>query len=322
MSAALHHVPQAAALARWQRRVLQELSTPWLHDEIAQRMADKLGVLRQSPQTLALWSGAWGGGLRALQQQFPRARALMLEPSAAAIKWSQQHQRRQIGLHLLQHWRSWRAWQAALKACLGSSPHYMTPLQAMQTTSKPEVDLLWANMALHFAADPQAQLQEWRRCLKVDGFLMFSTLGPDTLKELHGLYTDMAWGPAGIAFTDMHDWGDMLLQAGFKDPVMDMETLTLTYPHAQALLDELSSWGMNAHVQRFPGLRTRAWHLRLLHELEQRLRGPDGRLSVTVEVVYGHALRAPERLSIDAQTHVSLQDMRALLQQSKSPPLA
>ncbi len=74
------------------------------------------------------------------------------------------------------------------------------------------VQMLWANMALHPAADPQALLTHWQQALSVDGFLMFSCLGPDTLRELRALYQAMGWPAPAHAFTDMHDWGDMLVQ--------------------------------------------------------------------------------------------------------------
>ena len=84
--------------------------------------------------------------------------------------------------------------------------------------------LLWANMGLHGAADPQALMRQWQRALAVDGFLMFSTLGPGSLTALQTLYRDQGWAPPFAPFVDMHDLGDMLVEAGFADPVMDQET--------------------------------------------------------------------------------------------------
>ena len=87
-------------------------------------------------------------------------------------------------------------------------------------------------------------MAQWHRALAVDGYLMFSCLGPDTAKELRAVYADMGWPPAGHAFTDMHDWGDMLVQAGFAEPVMDMERITLTFATPQRLLEELRELGV------------------------------------------------------------------------------
>ncbi|HRO04797.1 MAG TPA: hypothetical protein PLS69_14445, partial [Terricaulis sp.] len=122
--------------------------------------------------------------------------------------------------------------------------------------------LLWANMMLHAIADLPALLERWQRALAVDGFLMFSTLGPDTLRELHALYRRLGWPAPGAAFVDMHDLGDMLIDAGFADPVMDQERLTLTWGSPQALLAELRQLGANASAARFAGLRTPRWRAR------------------------------------------------------------
>src|SRR5262249_41060658 len=97
------------------------------------------------------------------------------------------------------------------------------------------VDLVWSNMALHWLAEPLAAFREFARVLAPDGLLMFSTLGPDTLKELRA-----AAGEARVhVFHDMHDLGDMLVAAGFVAPVMDMEMLTLAYPAGEGLLQDL-----------------------------------------------------------------------------------
>jgi malonyl-CoA O-methyltransferase len=117
-------------------------------------------------------------------------------------------------------------------------------------------DMVWANMALHVSAQPQALLRQWHQALAVDGFVMFSCLGPDTLHELHAIYQKRGWPAPSHAFTDMHDWGDMLVAAGFAEPVMDMERLTLTYANPQALLAELPGPGTQPFGGAFCGL---AW---------------------------------------------------------------
>ena len=147
---------------------------------------------------------------------------------------------------------------------------------------------------------------------------MFSCLGPDTAVEMRVLYDELGWPAAGAQLTDMHDWGDMLVACGFAEPVMDMERLTLTFDSAERLLAELRQWGRNVHPQRFAGLRARPWRQRLLQAIEQRWpRRSDGRLGLTVELVYGHALRAPLRLKADAVTALPLQDMRDMLKGSR-----
>ena len=124
---------------------------------------------------------------------------------------------------------------------------------------------------------------------------MFSCLGPDTVRELRALYRQLGWPEAGHSLTDMHDWGDMLLQAGFADPVMDMETITLSFATPQRLLQELRELGRNLHPQRFAGLRGQQWRDRLLHAVDQHLRLSDGQLGISFEIVYGHAFKAAPR---------------------------
>jgi malonyl-CoA O-methyltransferase len=177
--------------------------------------------------------------------------------------------------------------------------------------------MLWANMQLHMAADPQALMRQWHEALAVDGFLMFSCLGPDTLRELHALYAALGWPPPGHAFTDMHDWGDMLVQGGFAEPVMDMERITLAYATPERLLQELRELGANLHPGRFPALRGRGWKARLDAELATQLRGADGKLTLTFEIIYGHALKPLPRARVGEQSAVSLDDMRAMLQSER-----
>jgi len=143
------------------------------------------------------------------------------------------------------------------------------------------IDLVWSNMALHWVSEPLAAFKEFSRVLAPEGLLMFSSLGPDTLKELR-----VAAGATRVhEFIDMHDLGDMLVAAGFSAPVMDMEVLTFTYKHADALLADLRAGGQtNARADRRRGLSAAG--------LLQEFRAAPQR--ATIEVVYGHAWkRAP-----------------------------
>jgi malonyl-CoA O-methyltransferase len=176
------------------------------------------------------------------------------------------------------------------------------------------MQMIWANMALHLSDDPQALLKQWHQALAVDGFLMFSCLGPDTLRELRDVYAQQGWPPPTHDFTDMHDWGDMLVHAGFAEPVMDMERITLTYESPERLLEELRQLGRNFHTQRFAGLRGRAWYQQLQRAL-LALASPqhDGRLVLTIEVIYGHALKPLPKIKMTGESVIALQDMRGLL---------
>ncbi|MDP3135508.1 MAG: biotin synthase, partial [Burkholderiaceae bacterium] len=114
---------------------------------------------------------------------------------------------------------------------------------------------------------------------------------------------------------DMHDWGDMLVAAGFAEPVMDMERIVLTYDSPARLLDELRELGRNLHPARHPALRGKGWRAGLEAGLMRHLARPaqDGRLALTFEIVYGHALKAAPRIRVAGESAVPLQDMRAML---------
>jgi malonyl-CoA O-methyltransferase len=167
-------------------------------------------------------------------------------------------------------------------------------------------------MMLHAVVDPPRLIERWQQLLSVDGFVMFSCLGPGTLRELRALYAQLGWPAATPGFVDMHDLGDMLVQAGFADPVMDQETLTLRWDSAEAVLAELRSLGGNAAPDRAVGWRTPRWRRRLLDGLES-LRGADGKIGLSFEVAYGHAFKAAPRLKVGETTTVPLTDLRAML---------
>ena len=147
---------------------------------------------------------------------------------------------------------------------------------------------------------------------------MFSTLGPDTLAGLRALYRDAGWGTAHAAFTDMHDLGDMLVAAGFADPVMDQERLTLTWATPEALLGELRTLGANADPARFAGLRTPRWRARLEAALRERATA-DGRIALDFELVYGHAFNPPPRAKVAGETRVPLEDLRSMARSGRRP---
>jgi malonyl-CoA O-methyltransferase len=151
-------------------------------------------------------------------------------------------------------------------------------------------DMVWSNLSLHWTNAPQAVFSEIRRVLKPDGVLMFSTLGPDTLKELRACFAATDRFVHVNRFVDLHDLGDMLVKARFADPVMDMEALTLTYEDLRALLRDLKAGGAgNLNSGRNPGLSGKTG-LGRVRDAYERYR-QSGRLPATFEIVYGQAWR-------------------------------
>lgn len=282
-----------AALAHVLRRLHKAPAAPWLHAEVARRMAERLSVIRLRPSEVIDWGAFLGASREHLVRAYPQARVLAVESDAVACAAT--------AARLKPPW--WRAWQSADV----STADQVTPNGAQ---------LLWSNMGLHAQADPQHAMQAWQRALKVDGFLMFSTLGPGTLVQLRRLYDAQGWPTPMAPLVDMHDLGDMLVQSGFADPVMDQETVTLTWAQPELLLAELRGLGGNAHPQRAAGWRTPGWRQRLLSALAAHA-GADGRVGMDFEIVYGHAFKAAPRARVAARTELPLADMRAMVRRGR-----
>lgn len=280
----------ATAATRWLART--PAVSPWLHEEVGRRMVERLGWIVAKPAAWLSWHPALGGreAEALVTKLYPDAQRFRQLGLADAAKFAPEKR--------ANPWWNPKRWLAGDAAW---------PAQG--------AGMVWANMALHQAGDPQALLAHWHSRLATDGFLMFSCLGPDTLKELRALYASLGWPAPSHEFTDMHDWGDMLVQAGFAEPVMDMERIELTFATPQRLLLELRELGRNLHVGRPTGLRGRGW-LKRLHSSLGSLALPEhgGQLKLTFEIVYGHAYKPQPRLKVAPQTSISLDDMREHLQ--------
>lgn len=281
------------AVATVQRRLARSPEPPWLHAEIAGRMAERLQLFKAAPQRIVEWSSFLGAGAQRLATDFPGAVSTFVEPCEALAA------RSRMGLRP-SWWRIRRWTTAAADVRLASA---VMPADAQ---------LVWANMMLHGACDPWAVMQRWQQMLSPGGFVMFSCLGPDTLRELTSLYAQLQWPAPTIAFVDMHDLGDMLVHAGFADPVMDQEHLTVHWDSPAALCKDLRRLGGNVSPARYAGLRTPRWQAALYRALEQ-LRDGTGRYALTFEVVYGHAFKPESTARKPTDTQVSLEEMRRLV---------
>jgi len=280
----------ALAAQRTLVRLAGAPEAPWLHREAARRMGERLAWIKRQPEQVLDWSGAAGDNHALLAAAYPRAQLMQVIDAGQSTESD------------VAPW--WRRWTRA-----ASAP------QRMVADAVPAAlaGLVWSNMRLHFAPDPLPLLRAWRRAVAPDGFLMFSTLGPGSLGLLRELYQAAGWGSAHAPFVDMHDLGDMLVETGFAEPVMDQETLTLSYASPEALLDELRGLGANLAPQRFNGLRTPRWRESLRARLAQHV-DESGRLSLSFELVYGHAFRAADAgPRVEAQTEIGLGDMKLML---------
>lgn len=285
------------AATRWQRQA--PAHSPWLHDEVGRRMEERLAWIMQKPAAWCSWEPLYGGlaAHQRVAERYPQ--------SALSVVETQPGHEAVLREHLSNPWWSMSRWR-----------------QPRLHWGQPEagsVNMLWANMALHNHPNPQQLLQTWHQLLAVDGFVMFSCLGPDTLAEVRAVYAQQGWPAASHEFTDMHDWGDMLVQAGFAEPVMDMERITLSYSSAQKLRAELRELGRNLHPRRFGALRGRNWLGQLDLSLARQLARADeeGRLVVTFEIIYGHAFKPTPRIKLQGESVISVQDMQQMLRQGR-----
>jgi malonyl-CoA O-methyltransferase len=279
-----HFVDRAQVARRFSRAAGTYGEHDFLVREIDRRMQERLDYVRVEPACVLDLACSRGASLSGLAARYPQARQIAVDVSPEML----------AGVPTLSGWRRW----------LGSGRN--DPLRIAATAEKlplasRSTAVIWSNLLLHWLDDPLPMLAEAHRVLEVGGLLMFSTFGPDTLKELRAAFAD---GYAHTQrFIDMHDVGDMLVESGFADPVVDMEIITLTYDSFDAMLAELRAAGSScAMTARRHGLTGRKnWEkARAAYESLRQ----EGRLPATFEVIYGHAWKAERRQAEDGRAIV------------------
>jgi malonyl-CoA O-methyltransferase len=274
-----------------------------LEREVATRMAQRLDYIKLAPSAILDAGCGTGEASAELAARYPAAQVVGLDaafPMASAAR-----------LRI----RSARSVLKRLLAPLRPRVHGGAPMfvcadvQALPLRGV-AFDMVWSNLALQWANDPSRAFAEFRRVLKVGGLLTFTTLGPDTLKELRAAFAHADGHTHTNRFIDMHDLGDMLVDAGFADPVMDMEYLSMTYAEPDALLAELKAVGaVNATRGRPRGLMGKVRWRRMLAALERSRR--DGRVPATFEIVYGHAWKGEPRRTAEGHAIVKVSPKRS-----------
>ncbi|WP_426194449.1 methyltransferase domain-containing protein [Massilia sp. DWR3-1-1] len=273
----------------------------FLRREIASRMHERLELVKIAPQRVLDAGCGAGADLSLLQKDYPAAQVIGIDAAAgmaaAAAARTPAPALRALN-QMLSRLMPARAGVDVLAGDFGNLPF-----------APNSIDLVWSNLALHWHPQPDRVFAEWRRVLRIDGLLMFSNFGPDTLRELRRAYAEIDEHPHVLPFVDMHDFGDQLVAAGFSTPVMDMELIKVTYDSAASLLADVRALGGNPLATRARGLRGRAAQQRLLAALEKG-RDASGKLVLSFEVIYGHAFRPAPRATAAGESIVRFQPRR------------
>jgi malonyl-CoA O-methyltransferase len=239
----------------------------FLQREVESRLLDRLHALAPKAQRILDLGAGDGHGTVKLRKLYPKADIIALDLSAAMCAATAKK-------------ASWWRPHRVVRGDFSSLPF-----------AAGSFDLIYSSLALQWAPALDGVIAQLRLALRADGLLLFTTLGPDTLIELRSAWAQVDQAPHVHVFLDQHDIGDALLRAGLKDPVMDMERITLTYSDARKLMRDIKGIGAhNANTQRERGLTGKARFNAMLAAYERFRR--DGVLPATYEVIYAHALGA------------------------------
>jgi malonyl-CoA O-methyltransferase len=235
-----------------------------LQREIGKRMLERLDYIRLTPKRVLDLGCGTGATLDHLAKRYRRAEVIGLDFARGMLS----HARRRG------HWLN--------------RPRLICADAEQMPLADDSVDLVFSNATLQWVNDLDATFRDLLRVLRPGGLVLFSTFGPDTLRELRAAWAAVDRDEHVSPFLDMHDIGDALVRARFADPVMDVERMTLTYADIRGLMRDLKQLGAhNALAGRSRGLTGRRRLAALTEAYEQQRR--DGRLPATYEVVHGHA---------------------------------
>jgi len=247
--------------------------------EVGERMAERLDYMKISPLRMADIGCATGDGIRALRARYPKAQALAIDISLPMLHGVRAHNSRFTRL---------------LNRLFNRGPQLINADARALPLADNTLDFVWSNLMLHWLDDPLPALREIHRVMATGGLVMFATLGPDSLLELRAAMQKVGADDTARRFIDMHDIGDMLVAAGFADPVMDMEIVNFTYRHPRQFLADQRHLGVR---DAFLGRQSfRTWR----KVFSAWPRNHEEHWSLRFEVVYGHAWKPAPRLTSQA----------------------
>lgn len=232
---------------------------------VAERLLDRLHLMKLSPHNIVEAGCGTGLSSKQLSQLFPSARVYQLD-----IAWKMLLQAKR---------KSRRFFSKCSSICCDVE---QLPLRGNS------LDMIFSSLMLQWCSDLDQTLKNFRNALQNQGLLVFATLGPDTLKELRASWTAVDDNVHINTFLDMHDVGDALIRAGFVEPVMNVEHMSMKYSNALTMMKELQRLGVrNVNKERVRGLTGRQKLARVLDAYEKFRTGQH--LPATYEVIYGHA---------------------------------
>ena len=274
-------IDKPAARRAFERAAAGYDSVAVLQKEMASRLLERLNYVRLAPRTILDLGAGTGLALDDLQRRYRQARVLALDFAFEMLRLARR-----------------RGSLLRRPTCLCADAEAL-PL------AEGSVDFIFSNATLQWCNDLDRTFAELRRVLAPGGLLMFTTFGPDTLRELRAAWAQADGHGHVSPFLDMHDVGDALVRAGFEGPVMDAEQLTLTYQDLGGLMNDLRGLGArNATRERLRGLtgKSRWTAMRAAYEAHRH----EGRLPATYEVVYGHAWAPLQRVKADGSVTLPL----------------
>jgi malonyl-CoA O-methyltransferase len=265
----------------FERAALRYDDAAVLHREVGTRLLEHLDPIRLHPARVVDLGCGPGPLFSAIGKRFPRAQLVGVDFAHAMLVRARAR-------------TSW--WRRALA---GRSAHLVCADAEKLPLAHACAELVVSNLALQWC-QPEALFAETARILPAGGLFLFSTFGPDTLKELRSAFAAVDIADHDNTFTDMHDLGDALVHAGFADPVMEMEIITLEYATVEAIAHDLKAIGAhNALPGRPRGLSGRGRWKRMVERYEAHRR--EGVLPATYEVIYGHAWKTAPKRSADGR---------------------
>lgn len=251
-----------------------------LQREVCDRMLSRLDYIKYMPDVVLDAGSGTGYGTRKLLMRYPAARMLAVDIAQA--------------MHLQA--RPPVSWWRQLSARKNQTSYVAGDIEQMPFKDSC-TGLVWSNLTLQWCNDIKQTFSEVHRVLQTGGLFMFSTFGPDTLKELRHAFGEVDRYSHVNRFVDMHDVGDILVHCGFATPVMDMEYITLTYDDPISVMRDLKAIGAhNATGGRRRGLSGKTSWQAVLNRYEALRNG--GKLPATFEVIYGHAWKPESRKSV------------------------